>query len=244
MGVESARYAPIFAFATIRKEAVMPDRTEPLTRRLPRKPAPSRTDPDSAIPDNVTLAQLREAAARCRACPLWRPATQTVFGEGPARARIMLIGEQPGDQEDRSGRPFVGPAGQLLDRALAEAGVARQAVYLTNAVKHFKFERRGKRRLHARANAAEQAACRRWLDAELRRLRPRQIVCLGAMAAQAVFGRAFRLLRERGAWRELPDGAMAFATVHPAYLLRLRDPAEREAAYAAFVRDLRLLRHA
>ncbi|HSX62177.1 MAG TPA: UdgX family uracil-DNA binding protein [Tahibacter sp.] len=194
-----------------------------------------------AISARSSLARLRAAAKRCRACPLWEPATQTVFGEGPERARDFLIGEQPGDREDLAGRPFVGPAGQLLDRALAEAGIDRDTLYLTNAVKHFKYRLRGKRRLHARASAAEQAACRFWLDAELARVQPARIVCLGAMAAQALFGRGFRLLRERGVWRELDSGARAFATVHPAFLLRLRDADEREAAYRQFVADLRLL---
>lgn len=194
-----------------------------------------------AISARSGLAQLRAAARRCRACPLWEPATQTVFGEGPEHARDMLIGEQPGDREDLAGRPFVGPAGQLLVQALTEAGTARESVYLTNVVKHFKFRLRGKRRLHARANAAEQAACRFWLDAELARVKPARIVCLGAMAAQAIFGRHFRLLQERGAWRELDNGVRAFATVHPSYLLRLRDADERDEAYRRFVADLRLL---
>lgn len=153
----------------------------------------------------------------------------------------MIIGEAPGSQEDLSGHPFVGPAGQLLDRALAEAGLDRSTLYVTNVMKHFKFRLRGKRRLHARASAAEQAACRYWLDAELARVAPARIVCLGAMAAQALFGRSFRLLRERGRWRELPGGARGFATVHPSWLLRLRDADQREAAFAAFVQDLRLL---
>jgi len=186
----------------------------------------------------ASLATVRAAALRCRACPLWATATQTVFGEGPEHAHDMLIGEQPGDNEDLQGHPFVGPAGKLLDRALAEAGIDRSTLYLTNTVKHFKYRLRGKRRLHARANAGEQAACRVWLDAELARVRPRRIVCLGSMAAQALFGRSFRLLRERGRWRELPGGARAFATVHPSYLLRLRDPAERERTYALFVTEL------
>ncbi|ODU34065.1 MAG: uracil-DNA glycosylase [Lysobacterales bacterium 69-70] len=186
----------------------------------------------------ASLASVRAAALRCRACPLWASATQTVFGEGPEHARDMLIGEQPGDSEDLQGHPFVGPAGQLLDRALAEAGIDRSTLYLTNTVKHFKYRLRGKRRLHARASAAEQAACRVWLDAELARVRPQRIVCLGSMAAQALFGRSFRLLLERGRWRELPGGARALATVHPSYLLRLRDPDERAEAYALFVAEL------
>lgn len=189
-----------------------------------------------------SLAHLKREAKECHRCPLWKPATQTVFGEGPARARIVVIGEQPGDQEDLAGRPFVGPAGQLFDRALAQAKIPREALYVTNAVKHFKFEPRGKRRLHQRANAQEQAACRPWLAAELDRIKPDAIVCLGAMAAQAIFGPSFRLLKERGAWRDVADGMRAFATVHPSYLLRLGEEGEREDAYRQFVHDLKKLR--
>jgi uracil-DNA glycosylase family protein len=186
------------------------------------------------------LRSLRAAARDCRACDLWRSATQTVFGEGPAHAAVMLVGEQPGDQEDKRGLPFVGPAGEVLDRALADAGVQRENVYLTNVVKHFKFQQRGKRRLHQRANAEEQAACRQWLDAELARVRPQAIVCLGAVAAHALLGASFRLLEQRGRWQKMAQGTRAFATVHPSYLLRLRD-ADREPAYQDFVRDLRLI---
>jgi uracil-DNA glycosylase family protein len=186
------------------------------------------------------LSTLRKQARDCRACPLWRPATQTVFGEGPARAAAMLIGEQPGDQEDRQGRPFVGPAGALLDRALAEAGLDRDALYLTNTVKHFKFERSGKVRLHKRANASEQAACRPWLAAELDRVRPHRIVCLGAMAAQAVFGASFRITRERGRWIDLGAGREGLATWHPSAVLRARD-VDRERARGELVADLRML---
>lgn len=188
----------------------------------------------------ASLARLRHEARDCRACDLWRDATQTVFGAGPARARVVVIGEQPGDAEDLSGKPFVGPSGRLLDRALAAAGVDRDALYVTNAVKHFKFEARGKRRLHKRANAVEQAACRSWLAAEIARIDPQALVCLGAMAAHAVFGSGFGLLRERGAWRELAGGRRAFATVHPSWLLRMPS-GERDAAWDAFVRDLRLI---
>jgi DNA polymerase len=187
-----------------------------------------------------SVAALRRQARGCRACDLWKPATQTVFGEGPAHARIVVIGEQPGDREDTAGKPFVGPAGQMLDRALGEIGIDRGALYVTNAVKHFKFEPRGKVRLHKRANAEEQAACRPWLAAEIARIAPEAIVCLGAMAAQAVFGRSFRLMSGRGVWHTLADGRRAFATVHPSWLLRM--PGEdRDEAYAAFVRDLRLI---
>ena len=223
--------------AAPRMEAMVKARpTEPQNRI----PAPAMRAVE-AVPEG-SLAHLKREAQDCRRCPLWEPATQTVFGEGPAHARIVVIGEQPGDQEDLAGRPFVGPAGQLFDRALAEAGISRDALYVTNAVKHFKFEPRGKRRLHQRANAAEQAACRPWLAAELDRIKPRAVVCLGAMAAQAIFGPSFRLLKERGAWRDVADGMRAFATVHPSYLLRLREEGEREDGYRQFVHDLKKMR--
>ena len=196
-----------------------------------------------ALVPGGSLRALRAAAADCRACPLWKPATQTVFGRGPARAKAMLIGEQPGSQEDLSGLPFVGPAGQLLDRALAEAGLARRELYLTNAVKHFKYEQRGKARLHKRANASEQAACRPWLAAELARVRPPLLVCLGAMAAQTVLGGDFRISRERGRWLEVGSGQRALATWHPSAILRAPD-ADRRRAYAELVADLGLLAEA
>ncbi len=205
-----------------------------------RIPAPLPAAPAPVLAGSI--AQLREQARQCRACPLWEPATQTVFGEGPDDARIVVIGEQPGDQEDLAGRPFVGPSGQLFDRALAQAGIARSALYVTNTVKHFKFEPRGKRRLHARANAQEQAACRQWLEAELDRVRPQAIVCLGAMAAQGIFGSSFRLLQQRGQWIDLGDNSRGFATVHPSYLLRLPDESARTQGFEDFVRDLALMR--
>ena len=212
----------------------------------PRKRIAVKSSGDTSVTNTasvnrrLSLAELQASARDCRRCPLWQPATQTVFGEGPETASTVFIGEQPGDREDLSGKPFVGPAGQLFDRALREVGVDRAGVYITNTVKHFKFEPRGKMRLHMRANAMEQMACRQWLDAELAVLKPRRIVCLGAMAAQAIFGSSFRLMAERGHWRQLEDGVAALATVHPAYLLRL--PAEdREDGYRAFVRDLSLL---
>ncbi|HEY4528795.1 MAG TPA: UdgX family uracil-DNA binding protein, partial [Luteimonas sp.] len=192
---------------------------------------------DATPPD---LATVHAVVAACRACPLWKPATQAVAGEGPADARIMVIGEQPGDQEDLAGRPFVGPAGQLFDRALAEAGLDRASLYLTNAVKHFKFRPTGKRRLHVRADAAEQAACRPWLEAELAAVRPRVVLCLGATAAQAMLGRGFALLSGRGRWYRRDDGLHVLPTVHPSWLLRLPD-AERPEAWRGFVADLRLL---
>lgn len=193
-----------------------------------------------------SLAKLRDDARDCRRCALCQPATQTVFGEGPEDARIVLIGEQPGDQEDLGGRPFIGPAGRLLDRALAEAGLDRASLYLTNTVKHFRFEvqmtARGKRRLHRRAEAEHVDACRPWLLAELDRLRPEVIVCLGSLAASAIFGADFRLLAQRGQWQTLGDGLRGFATVHPSYLLRLPDEAAREQGYRDFVADLAQLR--
>jgi len=203
-----------------------------------KKPSPPKPRAASPARSAAGLARLRAAAADCHDCDLWRHATQTVFGEGPARARVVLIGEQPGDAEDRSGRPFVGPAGRLLDRALADAGIDRTEVYLTNTVKHFKFKLRGKRRLHQRANAQEQAACRRWLEAELEQLRPSVVICLGAMAAKAIFGPAFGLMKQRGQWIELGTDRVGLATVHPAYLLRVPE-ADREQAYREFVADLR-----
>ncbi len=193
----------------------------------------------AAIEPLAPLASIRAEARSCRACPLWEPATQTVFGEGPEDARIVLVGEQPGDQEDLVGRPFVGPAGKLLDRALRDAGIDRTRLYLTNAVKHFKFEVRGKVRLHKRANASEQAACHHWLRAEFERLQPDTVVALGATAAQAVFGSGFKLMEQRGRWVELGNGRRGLATVHPSYLLRLREG--REEVYDQFVAELRLL---
>ena len=185
-----------------------------------------------------SIRALRTRARDCRACDLWKPATQTVFGEGPEDARIVLLGEEPGDAEDRQGHPFVGPAGKLLKRALGDAGIDWEKVYMTNVVKHFKFVPRGKRRLHQRANAAEQAACRQWLDAEFARIRPQVIVCLGATAAKAMLGASFALLRGRGRWIEHRSGARVMATVHPAYVLRV-SPTDRERVYAEFVADLR-----
>ncbi len=184
-------------------------------------------------------AALRDEAAACTRCHLYKPATQTVFGEGPVDAPVMLIGEQPGDQEDIAGRPFVGPAGQLLDGALAEAGIDRSAAYLTNAVKHFKFEPRGKRRIHATPDAGEISACRWWIEQELLIVRPRIVIALGATAARSLLGRAVTIARERGRAIPLDSGAEAWITVHPSYLLRLPDPEARAAQHAAFIADLR-----
>jgi uracil-DNA glycosylase len=187
----------------------------------------------------ATLASLREDAARCRACPLWRHAIQTVFGEGPAKAELLFVGEQPGDVEDKEGRPFVGPAGRVFDEALAEAGIEREKVYVTNAVKHFKWKARGKRRIHQKPNAAETAACRPWLDAELEVVSPSVLVALGATAAQALLGRGFRVTQQRGVPVESDLAPSVVATVHPSSILRAPDEAARTEAYAAFVVDLK-----
>jgi uracil-DNA glycosylase family protein len=189
-----------------------------------------------------TLDALRRRAQHCTACELYKKATQTVFGEGPATARIVLIGEQPGDREDLEGLPFVGPAGQLLDRALEAAGIDRGACYVTNAVKHFKWEPRGKRRLHKTPAQREVNACRQWWLAELQALQPAVIVCLGATAARAVLGAEFRVTRERGQVRETPFGARAVATLHPSAILRIGDPGERTEAFNLLVADLRIAR--
>lgn len=188
-----------------------------------------------------SLKAMREAAADCRRCDLWKPATQTVFGEGPARARIVVVGEQPGDKEDLEGRPFVGPAGQIFDKALEELGIDRSRCYVSNAVKHFKFVPRGKRRLHQRPDPAEQRACRPWLAGELARIKPDVVVCLGAIAARNVIGTKFRLMAQRGQWVDLESGARAIATVHPSFVLRQTDPASRAREYKAFVGDLAAL---
>ncbi len=185
------------------------------------------------------LDHLRREAASCRACPLWKDATQTVFGEGPSNAEIMLVGEQPGDREDLAGRPFVGPAGQLLDKAFADAGVDRARVYVTNAVKHFKFVPRGKRRLHKRPNAGEIKVCRRWLFGEIEVVAPQLVVALGATAAQSLAGRAVPIQSNRGAVLDLANGSQVLITIHPSALLRLRDEKDKREAYDAFVKDLR-----
>ena len=185
------------------------------------------------------IEALRLEAAHCRACPLWRNATQTVFGEGPADADLVFVGEQPGDREDRAGHPFVGPAGLLLDKALVEAGVDRKRAYVTNAVKHFKFEPRGKLRLHKKPNAAEISACKRWLFSEIDVLQPRLIVALGATAAQSLAGKPVPIVANRGATLALANGLIVFVTVHPSSLLRVPDRADKERAYAEFVKDLR-----
>jgi len=191
------------------------------------------------IPDRPTLGTVRSAAKDCRACDLWARGTQTVFGEGAKKASIMLVGEQPGDQEDLAGHPFVGPAGKLLDRALAAAGIDRAAVYVTNVVKHFKWEPRGKRRIHKKPNAAEISACRPWLDTEIQLIKPSAIVCLGATAAQALLGRAFKVTAHRGEFVESPLAPLVLATVHPSSLLRAPDDDTRRRETERFTGDLR-----
>jgi uracil-DNA glycosylase len=207
-------------------------------KRPPRPPKPGVPVPD-LLPDRPTLSSVRAAAAGCQACDLYKRATQTVFGEGPRRAEIMLVGEQPGDAEDLAGHPFVGPAGRVLDRALEEAGIDRRTVYLTNVVKHFKWEPRGKRRIHAKPNAAEISACRPWLDTEIALVKPRVLVCLGATAAQALLGRAFKVSRQRGETVESSLAPIVTATVHPSSILRAPDEEVRREEMRRFVADLK-----
>jgi DNA polymerase len=205
---------------------------------MPQRREPSASD---RLPDRPTLPRVRAAAKDCRACDLWKRGTQTVFGEGPARAKLMLVGEQPGDQEDLSGHPFVGPAGKLLDRALADAGIDRADVYVTNVVKHFKWEPRGKRRIHKKPRASEVAACRPWLDTEIALVKPQAIVCLGATAAQALLGGGFKVTAHRGAFIDSTLAPVVLATVHPSSLLRAPDAETRRRETERFVDDLRLV---
>jgi uracil-DNA glycosylase family protein len=193
------------------------------------------------IPPDPTLPKLREASMTCRGCHLWTLGTQTVFGEGPKRARVMIVGEQPGDQEDRAGHPFVGPSGKLLDRALEEAGIDRDDVYVTNAVKHFKWERGEKsaRRIHKKPNDAEIRACHPWLDEEIRLVRPEVVVCLGATAAQSIMGKSFKVTKERGRPVKAPNGGTVIATVHPSSVLRAPDADARAQAEKDFFADLK-----
>jgi uracil-DNA glycosylase len=188
------------------------------------------------VPARPTLKKLKEASTACKACPLWRTGTQTVFGEGSPKSEVMFVGEQPGDQEDKAGVPFVGPAGKLLDRALAEAAIDRSTTYVTNVVKHFKWKGQGKRRIHQKPNWSEIAACHPWFEAELAVVKPRILVCLGATAAQALLGRDFRVTQHRGELLESDLAPVVIATVHPSSILRSDD---RETEFAAFVTDLR-----
>jgi len=217
---------------------------KPSNSRLKKNPSRSgRQSPEDGVPEDATLEELRQAASICKACDLWKAATQTVFGEGPTRARVMLVGEQPGDQEDRSGHPFVGPAGKLLDRALSLAGISKSDVYATNAVKHFKWSpaNRGKRRIHKKPRYSEIQACRPWLEAELEAVKPKVLVCLGATAAQTLLGKEFRVSRDRGKPVASPIAAQVVATVHPSSILRARDDDSRHAEMEAFVKDLRVV---
>lgn len=209
------------------------------TRHTPaHAPKPGEPVPN-LLRDRPTIDRVREVAAGCKACDLYKRATQTVFGEGPKRAEIMLIGEQPGDAEDLAGHPFVGPAGKLLDRALGEAGIDRKVVYVTNVVKHFKWEPRGKRRLHAKPNAREINACRPWLDTEIALVKPRVLVCLGATAAQALLGKSFKVSTERGDFVESSLAPLVTATVHPSSILRAPGDQARRNEMRRFVADLK-----
>ncbi|HTW66567.1 MAG TPA: UdgX family uracil-DNA binding protein [Bryobacteraceae bacterium] len=203
---------------------------------MPRTKLASAAD---FVPEHATARTLREAVQACRGCDLYAHATQAVFGEGPISARIVFIGEQPGDEEDRRGHPFVGPSGKLLDRALADAGIDRSLAYVTNAVKHFKFEERGKRRLHKKPSGLEIAACRPWLEAEMHLIQPQILVCLGATAAQSIFGSAYRVTKERGRFVQNAWAPHVMSTVHPSAILRMPDEEQRHGEYERFVGDLK-----
>lgn len=200
--------------------------------------AERQTVPD-LIPKRPTLSAVRQAAQDCHACDLYKRGTQTVFGEGPKKAEVMMVGEQPGDSEDLAGHPFVGPAGRLLDKALEDAGIDRAHVYVTNVVKHFKWEPRGKRRIHAKPNSAEIAACRPWLETEIALVKPRVLVCLGATAAQALLGRSFKVTERRGRFVDSPLAPRVTATVHPSSILRAPDDDSRHVEMRRFVDDLK-----
>ena len=209
-------------------------------RKKPAAHSPRPGEPVvELLPERPTLGVIREIAAGCKACDLYKRGTHTVFGEGPRRAEVMMVGEQPGDAEDLAGHPFVGPAGRLLDTALEEAGIDRKGVYVTNVVKHFKWEPRGKRRIHAKPNAGEINACRPWLETEIALVRPRVLVCLGATAAQALLGKSFKVSRQRGELVASPLAPVVTATVHPSSILRAPDDATRRQEMQRFVQDLR-----
>ncbi|MCD6052248.1 MAG: phage polymerase-related protein [Verrucomicrobia bacterium] len=213
------------------KAIAPPPKTKPATTAAP------------LIPPRPTLKKLKLAAHDCRACPLWRNATQTVFGEGAARAEVILVGEQPGNDEDLAGKPFVGPAGKLLDHALVEAGIDRSKIYVTNVVKHFKWEPRGKRRIHKKPNSREIAACRPWLEAELEVLKPKILVCLGATAAQALIGKDFKVSRQRGQLAPSHLAPNVMATLHPSAILRAPDEETRHTQLKDFIADLKQVAH-
>ena len=208
---------------------------------MPKRPT---TDAAKLIPDRPSLASVRAAAKDCQACDLWKIGTQTVFGEGARKAELMLVGEQPGDAEDIAGHPFVGPAGKLLDRALEDAGIDRAAVYVTNVVKHFKREPRGKRRIHKKPNAGQIAACRPWLETEIELVKPRAIVCLGATAAQALLGKQFKVTAHRGEFIPSSLAPLMLATVHPSSILRAPDDETRRTEMKRFTDDLRIVARA
>jgi uracil-DNA glycosylase len=206
----------------------------------------NRAEPESAapfVPETKSLPLLRQAVQGCRGCDLYKHATQAVAGQGPRTSPIVLIGEQPGEEEDRQGLPFVGPSGKLLDRALEEAGIDRSTIFVTNAVKHFKFEERGKRRIHKKPSASQSRACQPWLEAELKAIRPKIIVCLGATAAQSIFGSAYRLTKERGTFVKHPWAPKATSTVHPSAILRAPDD-QRHVEYQRFIEDLKKVKAA
>lgn len=237
---EAAVVPELAAQAAVRTEAMVATPAPAPNARLAK--ILSRTNRDRALDEEFTpstLAEVDRAVQACRRCPLWRDATQGVCGEGSKRARLMIVGEQPGDQEDLAGRPFVGPAGRVLNTALAEAGIERDDVFVTNAVKHFKHEPRGKRRLHKTPTAGEVSACRWWLDAERRLVKPKVIVTLGGTAALGVLGRKVAVTKERGRGIALPDGARALLTVHPSYLLRISEETDRAAERRKFIADLK-----
>jgi DNA polymerase len=235
---EAALIKPLIAEAErVTGAMIAANATEP--KKLQRREAPMAIS--TAHPKADSVAALRDEAADCRACHLWKDATQTVFGEGPQHASVMMVGEQPGDKEDLAGKPFVGPAGQMLDRALKEAGVNRDKVYVTNAVKHFKFVPRGKIRLHQKPNTPEIKACRQWYERELKSIKPDLVVAMGATAAQSVFGRITPINKSRGRLIDLDDGGKALVTVHPSYLLRLPDEDAKAREYQRFVNDLKIV---
>ncbi|RWL22842.1 MAG: uracil-DNA glycosylase [Mesorhizobium sp.] len=207
-------------------------------RRWPKPELPETTEGDDAR----SIPELSEVAKACRRCPLWRNATQTVFGEGPDKAKVIFVGEQPGDQEDLAGKPFVGPAGKVFDAILEGAGVDRLKVYVTNAVKHFKFEPRGKRRIHSKPNAGEVQACRWWLDKELEMIKPNLVVALGATAAQSLLGKVVPIMKMRGEVVERDDGLRVFVTIHPSFILRIREPADKQAERERFLQDMKAVK--
>ncbi|WP_287051677.1 UdgX family uracil-DNA binding protein [Mesorhizobium sp.] len=221
-----------------RMQTNSPHHAKVQAKRWPKPELPETAEDDGAS----TIPELSEVAKACRRCPLWRNATQTVFGEGPDKAKVVFVGEQPGDQEDLAGKPFVGPAGKVFDAILDDAGVDRLKVYVTNAVKHFKFEPRGKRRIHSKPNAGEVQACRWWLDRELDLIKPNLAVALGATAAQALLGKVVPIMKMRGAVVDRDDGLPVFVTIHPSFILRIREPADKQAERERFLQDMKAVK--